>query len=76
MAKVVASVASIVESRLAHLLAKVGVEYQNGFLRGRGCSDGIFLLKSVTRTNPSPNKRGLHCLSVLLTDPSDQMDAA
>jgi hypothetical protein len=33
MAKVVAS---IVESRLARLLAKVGVEYQNGFLRGRG----------------------------------------
>jgi hypothetical protein len=42
MAKVVAS---IVESRLARLLAKVGVEYQNGFLRGRGCSDGIFSLK-------------------------------
>jgi hypothetical protein len=34
-----------VESRLARLLAKVGVEYQNGFLRGRGCSDGIFSLK-------------------------------
>jgi hypothetical protein len=35
MAKVVTS---IVESRLARQVAKVGVEYQNGFLRGRGCS--------------------------------------
>jgi hypothetical protein len=26
-------------------LAKVGVEYQNGFLRCRVCSDDIFLLK-------------------------------
>jgi hypothetical protein len=42
MAKVVAA---IVESRLARLLVKVGVEDQNGFLRGRGCSDGIFSLK-------------------------------
>jgi hypothetical protein len=28
---------------------------------------------SITGTNPSPNKRGLHCLSVSLTD---RMDAA
>jgi hypothetical protein len=32
-------------------------------------------IASVTGTNPSPNKRGLHCLSVLLTD-TDRMDAA
>jgi hypothetical protein len=32
-----------------------------------------FSIASVTKTNPSPNKRGLHCLSMLLTAPRDQM---
>jgi hypothetical protein len=31
-----------------------------------------FSIASVTGTNLSPNKRGLHCLSMLLTDPSDR----
>jgi hypothetical protein len=33
----------------------------------------FFSNASITGTNPSPNKRGLHCLSVSLTD---RMDAA
>jgi hypothetical protein len=33
----------------------------------------FFSNASITGTNPSPNKRGLHCLSVPLTD---RMDAA
>ena len=27
---------------LQRLLKEVGIEEQNGFMRGRGCSDGIF----------------------------------
>ena len=38
-------VASIISARLERVLADEGVEYQNGFLRQRGCSDGIFSLK-------------------------------
>jgi len=38
-------VGSIIASRLETLLSKVGVEYQNGFMRRRGCADGIFSLK-------------------------------
>jgi hypothetical protein len=33
-------VGSIIASRLETLLSKVGVEYQNGFMRRRGCADG------------------------------------
>jgi hypothetical protein len=33
----------------------------------------FFSNASITGTNPSPNKRGLHCLSVSLTD---RMDAS
>jgi hypothetical protein len=38
-------VGSIIASRLETLLSKVGVEYQNGFMRRRGCADGVFSLK-------------------------------
>jgi len=38
-------VGSIIADRLATLLSKVGVEYQNGFMRRRGCADGVFSLK-------------------------------
>jgi hypothetical protein len=31
-----------------------------------------FSIASVTGTYPSPNKRGLHCLSVLITDRMDR----
>jgi Reverse transcriptase (RNA-dependent DNA polymerase) len=36
---------SIIAERLDRLLRTVGVEYQNGFRGGRGCSDAIFALK-------------------------------
>jgi exonuclease III len=38
-------VGSIIAARLEQLLAVVGVEYQNGFMRRRGCADGVFSLK-------------------------------
>jgi hypothetical protein len=48
MAKVVAS---IVESSL-------GVGYQNGFFRGRGCSDGIFSLNMALLTRKEQARAG------------------
>ena len=37
-------ISKIVTDRLATILAEFGMEAQNGFMSGRGCSDGIFLL--------------------------------
>jgi hypothetical protein len=60
------AVASIVESRLARLLehAKVGVEYQDGFLRGRGCSAGIFSLKMALLKRKEHGSRG-RCTDII-----------
>jgi hypothetical protein len=46
-------------------------------LSDAGAADTVafFSTASVTGTNPSPNKRGLHCLSVLLTDRMELHDA-
>jgi hypothetical protein len=52
--------ASVVESRLACLPAKVGLKYQNGFLRGRGCTDSdCTLMLDILRRYGVPERAPL-----------------
>ena len=39
----------IINSRLQLLLKEVGIEEQNGFMGGRGCSDGIFCIRQALK---------------------------
>ena len=42
-------VSMIINSRLQLLLKKVGIEEQNGFMGGRGGSDGIFCIRQALK---------------------------
>jgi len=57
-------VSKVLERRLGSILKVFGMEAQNGFMAGRGCSDGIFLLYQALL------KRREHCQDswVLLVD--------
>jgi hypothetical protein len=38
-------ISAVINGRLQRLLREIGTEEQNGFMGGRGCSDGIFCIR-------------------------------